>query len=144
MSLRSKLWTIATNVYPTFLRKVYGMHIGKGVRIAYRAHLDKSVNPHGIHIGDRTWVLNGAFILAHDHCRHLKTNTYIGHDCVIGINAIIMPGIHIGNQVIIGSGSIVTKDIPDNCVAVGNPAKIIKTGVEICNGQIVNTPILKE
>lgn len=48
MSLRSKLWTIATNAYPTFLRKVYGMHIGKGVRIAYRAHLDKSVNPHGI------------------------------------------------------------------------------------------------
>lgn len=145
MSLRSKLWTIATNAYPTFLRKVYGMHIGKGVRIAYRAHLDKSVNPHGIHIGDRTWVLNGAFILAHDHCRHIKTNTYIGHDSVIGINAIIMPGLHIGNQVVIGGGSVVTKDIPDNCVAVGNPAKIIKTGVEIYDGQIVNTPtFLKE
>ena len=105
MSLRSRLWTIATNAYPAYLRLVYKMSLGKGVRIAYRAHLDKSINPRGIHIGDRTWVLNGAFVMAHDHCRHLKADTYIGSDCVIGINAIIMPGLHIGNQVIIGGGA---------------------------------------
>lgn len=38
----------------------------------------------------------------------------------------INPGVHIGSNVVIGSGSVVTKDIPDNCVAVGNPAKVIK------------------
>ena len=138
MSLRVKLWTSVTNLYPAFLRKAYKMDLGKGVRIAHKAHLDKSVNPQGVHIGDRTWILNGSFVMAHDHCRSLKTDTYIGHDCVIGVGAIIMPGVKIGNEVVIGSGSVVTKDIPDNCIAVGNPAKVIKTDVHVFNGKIQN------
>lgn len=136
MSLRSKIWTIVTNAYPALLRKVYQMDLGQDVRIAHKAHLDKSVNPKGVHIGDRTWVLNGAFVMAHDHCRSLKVDTYIGHDCVIGVNAIVMPGVKIGNEVIIGSGSVVTKDIPNNCIAVGNPAKVIKTSIRVYNGKI--------
>ena len=52
MSIRSKIWTIVTNAYPAFLRKVYKMDLGIGVRIAHKAHLDKSVNPKGVHIGD--------------------------------------------------------------------------------------------
>lgn len=136
MSLRSKLWTFLTNAYPEFLRRWYKMDLGKGVRIAHKAHLDKSINPKGIHIGDRSWILNGAFVMAHDHCRALRTDTYIGHDCVVGINAIIMPGVHIGDEVVIGSGAIVTKDIPSNSIAVGNPAKIIKTNIHVYNGQL--------
>ena len=136
MSLRSKLWTILTNAYPEFLRRWYKMDLGKGVRIAHKAHLDKSINPKGIHIGDRSWILNGAFVMAHDHCRALRTDTYIGHDCVVGSNAIIMPGVHIGDEVVIGSGAIVTKDIPSNSIAVGNPAKIIKTNIHVYNGQL--------
>lgn len=50
----------------------------------------------------------------------------IGTDCWIGGNAIICPGITIGNGCVIGAGSVVTKDIPDNSMAVGNPARIIK------------------
>ena len=66
------------------------------------------------------------FVMAHDHCRSLRIDTYIGKDCVIGVNAIIMPGVKIGNEVVIGSGSVVTKDIPANTVAVGNPCRVIK------------------
>lgn len=80
------------------------MDIGKNCRISWKAHLDKSVNPKGIHIGDNTWVLSGAMILAHDHCRSLKADTYIGKNCVIGVQSIIMPGLSVGNQVIIGRG----------------------------------------
>ena len=76
--------------------------------------------------------------MAHDHCRSIKTDTYIGHDCVIGVNSIIMPGVKIGNEVVIGSGSVVTKDIPNNCIAVGNPAKVIKTDIHVYNGKIQN------
>jgi acetyltransferase-like isoleucine patch superfamily enzyme len=113
------------------------MDLGKGVRIAHKAHLDKSINPKGIHIGDRTWVLNGAFVMAHDHCRSLRTDTFIGRDCVIGVNAIIMPGVHIGDEVVIGSGAVVTKDIPSHSIAVGNPAKVIKNDIQVQNGKIV-------
>ena len=138
MSLRRIIWGMVTDAYPAFLRRVYKMDLGQGVRIAHKAHLDKSINPKGIHIGDRTWVLNGAFVMAHDHCRALKTDTFIGHDCVIGVNAIIMPGVRIGDEVVIGSGAIVTKDIPSNCIAVGNPAKVIKTNIQVYNGQLKN------
>lgn len=50
----------------------------------------------------------------------------IGDDCWIGGNAIILPGITIGKGCVIGAGAVVTKDIPDNSMAVGNPAKVIR------------------
>ena len=50
----------------------------------------------------------------------------IGDYTQIGANATILPGIIIGNNVVVGAGAVVTKDIPDNCVAYGVPAKIIK------------------
>ena len=50
----------------------------------------------------------------------------IGNDVWIGGNVTILPGLTIGNNVVIGAGSVVTKDIPSNCVAVGNPCKPIK------------------
>ncbi len=54
----------------------------------------------------------------------------IGDNVWIGGNACIMPGVTIGNNVVIGAGSVVTKDIPDNVIAVGNPCKIIRTITE--------------
>lgn len=50
---------------------------------------------------------------------------HIGKNCWIGANAIILPGITIGDSVVVGAGSVVTKDLPDNVVAVGNPCKIL-------------------
>lgn len=50
----------------------------------------------------------------------------IGDNVWIGGNTVILPGVHIGNNAVIGAGSVVTKDIPDNVIAVGNPAKIVR------------------
>lgn len=50
----------------------------------------------------------------------------IGHDCWIGGNAIICPGITIGDRCVIAAGSVVTKDVPDDSMVAGVPAKIIK------------------
>lgn len=50
----------------------------------------------------------------------------IGDDVLIGTRCIILKGVTIGKRCVIGSGSIITKDIPDDCIAAGNPAKVIR------------------
>ena len=50
----------------------------------------------------------------------------VGNDVWIGAGVHVMPGVTIGSNVVIGGGSIVVKDIPDNCIAVGNPCKVIR------------------
>lgn len=136
--LRQKLWSRFVRIYPCLLRKVYKMSIGKNCVISWTAHLDKSINPRGIHIGNNVWILRGAIVLAHDHCRGIKADTYIGDNSVIGINSIIMPGVTIGEQCIVGGGAIVTKDVPSNCIVAGNPARIIRTGIKVKNGKILD------
>lgn len=51
---------------------------------------------------------------------------HIGEHTIIGANVIVLPGVNIGKHCFIGAGCVVTKDIPDYCVTVGNPARIIK------------------
>jgi maltose O-acetyltransferase len=54
----------------------------------------------------------------------------IGDNVWIGGNVVINPGVKIGNNVVIGAGSVVTKDIPDNAIAVGNPCRVIREVTE--------------
>ena len=56
------------------------------------------------------------------HCK-------IGNLTSIGTGAIVIPKVNIGKNCIIGAGTVVTKDVPDNCVVVGLPGKIIKTNI---------------
>ena len=107
---------------------LYGMHIDKTARISYGAKLDKT-NPKGIHIGEESYIASGAIVFTHDFSRSMHKDTYIGKRCFIGANAIIMCGVKIGDEVIVGSGAIVTKDVPSNCIVAGNPARILKEGI---------------
>lgn len=109
-------------------RKLYGMDIGNGVQISRKAELDRGINPRGVHIGDYTRIAS-AQILTHDDCRDLKADVYIGRNCFLASRSIILPGVHIGDEVIVGAGAIVTKDVPSNSIVAGNPAKVIKKGV---------------
>jgi len=140
--MRKQIWNIISKLYPFILRKIYKMNIGENAVISYKANLDKSINPTGIYIGKNTWVLANSMILAHDHCRNLRINTCIGDNCVIGIGSIILPGVIIGSHVIVGAGAVVSKDIPDHCIVVGNPARIIKEGVWLNEkGKIIESPL---
>ena len=56
------------------------------------------------------------------YCDHVT----IGNNCWIGANSVICPGVTIGENTVIGAGSVVTKDIPANCVAAGNPCRVIR------------------
>ena len=84
--------------------KFYHMNISPTARISFGARLDKA-NPRGVHIGGESYVASGALILAHDYARALHADTRIGERCFIGANALIMPGITIGNEVVIGGGA---------------------------------------
>ena len=56
-----------------------------------------------------------------------KAGVEIGNDVWIGCNAVILPGVRIGNGAVIGAGSVVTGDIPEYAIALGNPARIVKS-----------------
>ena len=110
--------------------------IGNGLKIGEDCHImgECIIDPGHcwlITIGDRVTLAPRVHILAHDASTKrilgytLISKVIIGNDCFIGAGSIILPGVHIGNKVILGAGSVVTKSIPDNSVAVGNPAKVI-------------------
>jgi acetyltransferase-like isoleucine patch superfamily enzyme len=111
-----------------FLRKILKMDIHPSAKISLKANLDLT-NPMGVHIGKDTYIAFHAVILAHDMSRLIMTDTYVGQNCFIGAYSIVMPGVRIGDECIVGSGSVVTADVPSYSIVVGNPAKIIRSGI---------------
>lgn len=105
------------------------MNISNGVLLSSKCNLDKT-NPRGIYIGEESYVSFGATVLTHDFVRGMHADTIIGKQCFIGANSTILPGITIGNNSIIAAGSIVTKDVPNNCIVAGNPAVIIRKDIK--------------
>ena len=77
-------------------------------------------------------IASGVKIISANHDffnreKHIKGNSIVIEENVwIGTNAIILPGVKIGKNSIIGGGAVVTKDVPENVIVAGNPAKIIK------------------
>ncbi len=104
-----------------------GSNILSGVKISNSVTLGKlniiyynTIITHDVFTGDFVELSPGVKLLG--RCS-------IGDFTSIGSNSVILPDIKVGNNVVIGAGSVVTKNLPDNSVAVGIPAKIIK----ICN-----------
>ena len=114
-----------------YARKI-GVTIGDDCRIYTR---NFGSEPWLIEIGDRVTITAGVTLLTHDGAtwliRDKKGRRYsygkvkIGSNVFVGINSIIMPGVIIGNKVIVAAGSVVTKSIPSGVIVAGNPAKII-------------------
>lgn len=124
--IRNSLLSIRT----WYFRTMYGMNIAKDVRLSFKSRIDKT-NPKGLTIGEKTMVTFDAIILSHDYAsRRHAAKTVIGTHCFIGCGSIVMPNVTIGDHVIVAAGSVVTKDVPSNCIVAGNPAKVIKTGID--------------
>ena len=82
-------------------------------------------------IGTGCSIGQHAFVSGFNHCYqdvniNIKFQDLIEEDTYIGANSVILAGVHIGKHCQIGAGSVVTKDIPDYSIAVGNPARVIK------------------
>lgn len=86
----------------------------------------------GIFIGNYVHFASNIGIISanHDmyyHMQHVNKEVWIDDYCWIGMNVVIMPGVHLGPRTVVGAGSIVTKSFPNGyCVIGGNPAKLIK------------------
>lgn len=87
----------------------------------------------GVDLGDNVWIGPSVKIISanhdiYDYSKHVKSaRIKIGNNVWLGANAIILPDVTIGDNTIIGAGSVVTKSMPDNVIVAGNPARIIKT-----------------
>ena len=124
--------------YKNYLIKK-GVVIGKGTRFYSPKTTNIDVTrPYMIEIGEYVSITHGVTMLTHGYdWSVIRGKTYdmygsagpihIGNNVFIGANSTILKDVTIGNNVIIGAGSLVNKNIPDNCVAVGNPVKVICT-----------------
>ena len=105
------------------------VHIGKNCFIGQFVLFD-DLYPQNIFIGDNTLVTAGSKILTHFYIpsnnSFVEGSVYIGSNVFIGMNTLIWKPCKIGNNVVIGAGSVITKDIADNCIAAGNPCTMIK------------------
>ena len=122
----------------------------KGAKIGTRCVIYPSVSlgsePYLVSIGSHVRISANSQIVTHDGGLWVVRDLYeqyanadkfgrvtIGNNVHIGINCIIMPGVTIGNNCVIGAGAVVTKDIPDNSIAVGIPARVIESVEEYVN-----------
>lgn len=134
-----------------------GVTIGNNCRIYIRSW---GSEPFLLTIGDDVTVTSGVKFITHDGSTCLVKDEQgkryqrfapiqVGSHVFIGVNTIVMPGVKIGSNVVIGAGSVVTKDIPDNAVAIGVPAKVVSSFADyqakikatcVSNSELVGIP----
>jgi len=108
------------------------VHLGKNVYLNYNCTL---VDDAHIYIGDGTMIAPNVTIAAASHPLSPKLRAegygcnkpvYIGKNVWLASNVTVLPGVHIGDNTVIGAGSVVAKDIPANVFAVGTPARVVR------------------
>jgi len=139
----SKSWLFHVFAYSSPISNwIVGWQRRRGVKIGNNCHVSPYVlidliYPELIQIEDNVTIGSNSMIFAHVNPtanEFLKKHGYprtvksviIKKGAVISVGCIIIAGVTIGENAMVGAGSVVTNDIPDNCVAVGNPARVVK------------------
>ena len=119
-------------ISPFFCDYGHNIHLGKNFFANYNCTL---LDVAKIKIGDNCQMAPNVAIYTAGHPIHpvSRNSAYeygkevtIGDNVWLGGNTVVCPGVHIGNNVVIGAGSVVTKDIPDWSIAAGNPCRVIR------------------
>ncbi len=121
-------------IEPPFHSNWGGHHVHFGKSVYANFNLTMVDDTH-IYVGDYTMFGPNVTVATAGHpiLPELREKAYqfnmpvhIGRNCWIGAGALIMPGVTIGDNTVVGAGSVVTKDLPANVVAVGNPCKVLR------------------
>jgi acetyltransferase-like isoleucine patch superfamily enzyme len=113
-----------------FYRHVFKMDIHPTAQFSLSAKFDRTF-PIGVHVGPHTYIAFDTRILTHDRTRGLYLHTRIGANCFIGGCSLILPGVEVGDNCVVGAGSVVTKSVPARSIVAGNPAKVIRSDIEV-------------
>ncbi|WP_036725796.1 acyltransferase [Patulibacter minatonensis] len=113
-----------------YLTRIFGIDLHPTCQFSLSAYFDRTF-PKGVHVGKESYVAVQSMILTHDRVRGLYVHTRVGKRCFIGARSILMPGVQIGDGCVVAAGAVVTRDVPPGCIVAGNPAKVIREGIDV-------------
>lgn len=124
------LRSILVGLRRLWLVHVWGMDIHPTAQMSFSARFDRTF-PVGVHLGEASYVAFDTRILTHDRTRGLYLHTRIGRNCFVGGHSLVLPGVEIGDNSVVGAGSVVTKSVPPRTLVAGNPARVIRSDIEV-------------
>lgn len=136
--IKRRLGKLTSKDFVEYLRE-HDVAVGEGTHFFdWKNTIVDIQRPWLLEIGEYCKITSGVTILAHDYSRSVLRRVYgeileggvktvIGNNVFLGINTIVLPGTNIGDNSIIGAGSVCRGIYPPNCVIAGNPAKVICT-----------------
>lgn len=113
-------------------RRILGMKVGRNTAFALMVMVDVFF-PERIRVGDNTIIGYNSTILAHEYLikEYRLGDVVIGSNVMIGANTTILPGVTIGDDAVIGAGSVVHKDVAAGSFVAGNPLRVIREGKSV-------------
>jgi maltose O-acetyltransferase len=123
----------------SFIQPPFACDYGSNISIGERASINFNtviLDCAAVTIGDGAQIASAVQLLAADHPRDAQTRrdllelarpVTIGSNAWLGAGVIVLPGVSVGDDSVIGAGSVVTRDVPNGVVAVGNPCRVVRT-----------------